>query len=308
MTDTNVANAPNSGNGVSAIAAIIGGPKNEITGKPEGPLAKIKEFFMELKESLHSPKEAFEVFEKNLVFLKSFGVAVLIILAIVNYLSYKNVGLISEKPGLFAAESAVFGISGVVPFLMLCFLRNGGRFDSKQVATFSVALFVVFFILNYILEMGGLYAATFYHQSKEQEEAEAKAVSAMEANMSYMDKLKASLSKTSNVVMLLVFGSALICMLVAAFFVQDLKPSYVRLPGMNPYVVFAVEMLLFGVMSAVPIYFMAANRNALSAHTTKEFFMITLKFCAMHCILQASGFYTYLFTGAHYTCDKQKTG
>jgi len=312
MTDitngANSSNSSNNANGVSAISAIIGGPKNEITGKSEGPIAKIMEFFTELKESLHSPKEAFEIFEKNLVFLKSFGVAVLIILAIVNYLSYKNVGLISEKPGLFAAESAVFGLSGVVPFLMLCFLRNGGRFDSKQVATFSVALFVVFFILNYILEMGGLYAATFYEQSKEQEEAEAKAASAMEANMSYSDKFKASLSKTSNVVMLLVFGSALICMIVAAFFVQDLKPAYVRLPGVNPYIVFVVEMILFGVISAVPIYFMASNRKALSAHTTVEFFMITLKFCAMHCVLQASGFYTYLFSGAHYTGDKQKTG
>ena len=311
MTDMNVVNAPNapnSGNGVSAIASIIGGPKNEITGKAEGPLAKIKEFFMELKEALHSPKEAFEIFEKNLVFLKSFGVAVLIILAIVNYLSYKNVGLISEKPGLFAAESAVFGLSGVIPFLMLCFLRNDGRFDTKQVATFSVALFVVFFILNYILEMGGLYAATFYEQTKEQEESVKKAKEIEDANMSYSDKFKTSLSKTSNVVMILVFGSALICMLVAAFFVRDLKPAYVRLPGVNPYIVFVVEMLLFGLISAVPIYLMAANRKALSAHTTVEFLMITLKFCAMHCVLQASGFYTYLFSGTHYAGEKQKTG
>jgi hypothetical protein len=303
---TNNSNVAASGG--NAVASILGGPKNEITGKAEGPIAKVMEFFTELKEALHSPKEAFEVFEKNLVFLKSFGVAVLIILAIVNYVSYKNVGLISEKPGLFAAESAVFGISGVIPFLMLCFLRNNGRFDHKQVATFSVALFVVFFILNYILEMGGFYAATFYEQSKEREEAEARAREIEEANMSYMDKFKASLSKTSNVIMLLVFGSSLICMLVAAFFVQDLKPAYVRLQGINPYVVFVVEMLLFGLISAVPIYFMAANRKALSAHTTVEFLMITLKFCAMHCVLQAAGFYTYLFTGTHYIGDKQKTG
>jgi hypothetical protein len=266
----------------------------------KGPIERLKEFFSELKNSFNNPVTAFEVFESNLVFLKSFGVSLLILLAIVNYLSYKNVGLISEKPGLFAAESAVFGLSGVVPFVMLCFLR-GGRFDTKQIATFSVVLFVVFFILNYVLEMGGLYAATFYEQTEEKAKAEEEARKIEEANMSYMDKLKSSLSKTSNIVLLIVFGSSIICMLFAAACVKDLRPEYARFKGVSPYIIFAVEMLLFGVISAVPIFFMASNRNALSSHTTKEFLLITAKFAALHCVLQASGFYTYLFTGSHFT-------
>jgi len=287
---------------LAATSSILGGPKDELTGKDEGPVAKLKEFFAELKDSFtKGGKGAFEVFEKNLVFLKSFGVAVLIILAIVNYLSYKNVGLISEKPGLFAAESAVFGISGVIPFLLLWFLRNKkADFDAKKIATFSVVLFVVFFILNYILEMGGLYAATFYTQTKEQEEAAKKAKEIEQTNMSYSDKFMTSLGKTSNVVMLIIFGSSLLCMLAAAVCVKDLRPEYSRMAGVNPYIIFFVEMLLFGVISAVPIFFMASNRNALSEHTVKEFLMITVKFCALHCILQASGFYTYLFKGEYF--------
>jgi len=56
-------------------------------------------------------------------------------------------------------------------------------------------------------------------------------------------------------------------------------------------------MILFGVISAVPVFFMASNRGVLSKNTTKEFLLIVLKFSLLHCVLQLSGFYRYLFTG-----------
>ena len=279
---------------ISDIA--VSGPENPITGKDEGVLSKLMKIINEFKGSISNPHFAFEVFEKNLLFLKSFGLAILIILAIVNYYSYKNVGLISKKPGLFTLESGVFGLSGVVPFVMLCYLRNGGHFTNKQVLHYSVAMFIVFFLLNYVLEMGGLYSATFYDKTESNKKAE-DAISANEASLSYSDKFMNSLGRTSNVVMILIFISSFIMMLFSASMVKDFKPSYVRMTNLNPYSIFVVEMLLFGIISAVPVFFMASNRGALSNHTVKEFSLIVLKFAALHCILQASGFYTYMFTG-----------
>jgi hypothetical protein len=274
----------------------LSGPENPITGKDEGIFSKLMKIINDFKDSLSNPHIAFEVFEKNLLFLKSFGLSILIILAIVNYYSYKNVGLISEKPGLFAFESGVFGLSGVIPFVMLCYLRNGGHFTNTQVIHYSIAMFIVFFLLNYVLEMGGLYSATFYDKTESNKNAE-NIVSENEANLSYSDKFLKSLTRTSNVVMLLIFVSSFIMMLFSAAMVKDLKPSYVKMTNINPYGIFVIEMLLFGIISAVPIFFMASNRGALSNHTIKEFLLIVLKFSALHCILQASGFYAYIFTG-----------
>ena len=281
---------------LKSISAIAISDKDVTTGKDEGVLNKITQIWNDLKKSISKPGAAFEIFEKNLLFLKSFGVAILIILALVNYYTYKDVGLISKKPGLFALESGVFGLSGVVPFVMLCFLRNKGQFTPQQIATFSVALFVVFFILNYVLEMGGIYAATFYEETEANLLAR-KSVEANEGNLSYTEKVTKSINRTSDIVLLLVFLSSFLVMCFSASFVKDFKPQYVILKEVNPYAVFFVEMILFGVMSAVPIFFMASNREALSTHTTKEFLLIVLKFAALHCLLQASGFYTYIFTG-----------
>jgi hypothetical protein len=80
-------------------------------------------------------------------------------------------------------------------------------------------------------------------------------------------------------------------------FVRDVSPDYVSLQSLSPYLVFGLEMILFGVISAVPVFFMAHNRGVLSGNTTKEFLLIVVKFSLLHCLLQLSGFYRYLFTG-----------
>lgn len=283
---------------VQAVTSIVGtGPENPDTGKDEGVFSKIKQIFNDLINAMNNKEYAFDVFEKNLLFLKSFGFALLIILAIVNYVSYKDVGLISQKPGLFAAESAVFGLAGAVPFAILCYLRNKDYFNNKQVAVYSVAIFILFFIVNYILELDGLYAATFYEQTAEQEKAAEAAEVEEEHTLSYTSKLAKSLGKTSGIVVLIIFAVSMLCLIFAAVFVKDFSPSYIRFTGINQSIVFFIEMLIFGVISAVPIFFMASNRKALSSSTWKEFGLITVKFAALHCLLQASGFYTYIFTG-----------
>jgi riboflavin transporter FmnP len=145
-------------------------------------------------------------------------------------------------------------------------------------------------VLNYLLEVGGLYAATFY-------ESDEKVKKDPEEDISYSAKLNKSVSTSSNIIIIGMVVGSLIALLFAASFVKDFSPEYVRLKSVPTPIMFGIEMILFGVISAVPIYFMAFNRDALSAHTTKEFLMITVKFAVLHCVLQASGFYRYMFTG-----------
>lgn len=271
----------------STVAGIIGGGPS--AAKEESIVEKVKDFFMDIHKSMQNPKNAFEVFEKNLVFLKGFFLVFFIILAIVNYSKHSDIGLISKKPGLFALESFIFGASAVVPFLLMCYLRNENMYSAKSITIISCVLCVSFFVLNYLLEVGGLYAATFY-------ESEEKAKKEPEED-SYSTKLNKSVSTSSNIIVIGMIVGSLIALLFAASFVKDFSPEYVRLKSVPTPVMFGIEMILFGVISAVPIYFMAFNRDALSAHTTKEFLMITVKFAVLHCVLQASGFYRYMFTG-----------
>ena len=84
-------------------------------------------------------------------------------------------------------------------------------------------------------------------------------------------------------------------MLFASLFVRDINPGYTKFNNLPKPLIFLFEAGIFGALSAVPIFFMASNRNALSKHTTVEFGLITLKFVLLHCLLQFSGFYTHTF-------------
>jgi hypothetical protein len=276
---------------------VIKGPEED--GRDEGFFSKVKEIINDLGDSMRNKKYAFEVFEKNLLFLKSFGIVFLIILAIVNYVTYKNTGLVSQKPLLFFAESCVFGISGVVPFLLLCMLRNNNYFNNKQILNASIAIFLVFFSANYLLEISGIYPVIFKSENLNNSKDNTKDNSNDNKEDDYSFKeLKNSLGSTSDIVLIFIFAASVFSLFFATAFVKDTSPEYTNFKDLSPLLVFIIEMLLFGIISAVPIFFMASNRNVLSGDTTKEFIIIVFKFSLLHSLLQLSGFYKYLFTGS----------
>ena len=280
----------------SAISELLlSGPKDD-SGKDESIFSKIKEAFSDISVSMKNKDMAFDVFEKNFLFLKGFFLVFFIILAVVNYMSYKNVGLISTKPGLFAAESAVFGLSGVVPFLMICYLRNQ-VYTTQQIVYISIALFIAFFILNYLLELSGVYAATFYPKTEKELAAE-RQEALINGDLSYTSKLTSSVNKTSDIIIAGFIVGSLAALLFSAFCVKDFSPVYSKFGNITSngtLAIFLTEMLLFGIISAVPIFFMASNRDELSKNTAKEFGLIVVKFVILHCVLQVSGFYRHMF-------------
>jgi len=273
---------------------VVKGPEEE--GKDEGVVSKIKSVLEDLKDAMSNKHYAFEVFEKNFLFLKSFGLAFLVILAVVNYVYYKNTGMISKKPLIFFAESCVFGFSGVLPFLLLCFLRNNNYFNKNQILNSSIALFLVFFGLNYLLEMSGIYPVLFKKDENNTNNNTNNDTNKDDEDYNFGD-LKKSLGTTSEVILLIIFVVSIFTLFFATAFVRDTSTNYSRFQDTSSLLVFGVEMILFGVISAVPIFFMASNRGVLSSDTTKEFLLIVVKFSLLHVLLQLSGFYTYLFTG-----------
>ena len=64
---------------------------------------------------------------------------------------------------------------------------------------------------------------------------------------------------------------------------------------LGSYGTFTIEMLVFGIVSSVPLFLMARNREDLNTGTVKEFFLSTIKFSVLFYILQYSSFWGDLF-------------
>ena len=271
--------------------------KTIITDGPDGTntglFAEIQQYFKDFLVTMKGKGYAYGIFEKNLFFLKALGIIFIIVLAIVNYSLYKDPGLVKKEPGTFFIESIIFAVGGLLPFLLVCYLRNT-IYSFEQVVKMSIVVFIVFFILNYLLELSGFYSWTFKTSPpKSDEEKDCEKVVSDE--MSYSDKIGKSLGRTTEILMIALVTGSFFALIFSTFFVMNTTPTYTRTGGMSTLLVFLIEMILFGVISAVPIFLMAKNRDDLSVKTTAEFFIIFGKFICLHCLLQISGFYNNAF-------------
>ena len=269
---------------IAPIGNVLGGGGGGEEAKEQGIVERIKDWATDLKKSWESPAVATEVFEKNIIFLKGFVGIFFIILALVNYFTFRDIGMASKRGWMFFFESVLFGMSGVLPFLLLCGLRTN-FFSNSKLISYSIALFLVFFSLNYVLEVGGFYAFTFY--------SEEPALSPVhDSEKSYTDKFYESLGRSSIIMVAITIIGCLLMLLACSVLARNTDPQYKEWTSALPSAaVFVIEMFLFGAISAAPIYFMAYNRKELSKKTTKEFFIITAKFAILHCLFQLSGFY-----------------
>lgn len=241
--------------------------------------------------------------------------------------------LIQDQSKQFALESFVFAICSVVPFWMLLLFRNGGHISTAESIKMSIKLFVLFFVLNYILEMSGLWSVLFHYNDPEAEN-ENNSTSSTSSSTSptsmptsttaptssptytpspteqvtsyqtYVEEVKEDFAYAASSYVALVFGASILFMLISALRVHDVEPNYVMFrndqgwsKSLKSIGLFLVEMFLFGVISAIPIYLMARNRRRFSSSTNTEFWIITAKFAAIHLFLQISGTYNWWFNG-----------
>jgi hypothetical protein len=171
----------------------------------------------------------------------------------------------------------------------------------------SIVLFIVMFAINYLLEISGFYAWSFdVTDINEKDKDNLKD----DTNPSSSEKLGKTVSRTSEIVMIGIIVGSLVALLFSSFFVMNLSPDYVHLTGLPTGVLFFIEMLLFGFISAIPIFIVSYNRKkyendkenekqidppVFTKTTIIEFFVIIIKFALLHCLLQISGLYKSVF-------------
>lgn len=265
----------------------------------------IKKFLTDIWKATQNKKSAIKLFEHNLLWIKVFGFILIIAIAIINYKKTKNAGLITSNPGIFVAESTVYALTGVFSFLLLVFLRNN-VYSTEKIVIIAIVLFVIFFLLNFLLELSGFYAYAFgtspyppYTPNSPAPIAPSPPSPILDnSNTSALSNFLDTLKTGSSWTFLVAFVICIIVVVFSIFFIRDYDPMY-KFGQDMPIVrgiIFFFEALLFGSLSAVPIYFMSSNRKDLDPKQTSiEFAIITLKFAGLHSIMQLSGFYNKTF-------------
>ncbi len=290
-----------------AISTVVtAGPEN-VLGKDVGLFADIKQYFVDFINTMKSDNYAFNVFEKNLLFLKAFALIAITIMAGISFYYYRNTGLIKKQPYVFACESFIFALSALLPFLMVCYLRNQ-KYNVNQITMISIVLFIVMFAINYLLEISGFYAWSFDVTDINEKDKDKNLKD--DTNPSSSEKLGKTVSRTSEIVIIGMILGSVIALLFSSFFVMNLSPDYVHLTSLPTGVLFFLEMLLFGFISAIPIFIVSYNRKkyendkenqtqidppVFTKTTIIEFFVIIIKFALLHCLLQISGLYKSVF-------------
>lgn len=290
-----------------AISTVVtAGPEN-VLGKDVGLFADIKQYFVDFINTMKSDNYAFNVFEKNLLFLKAFALIAISLMAGISFYYYRNTGLIKKQPYVFACESFIFALSALLPFLMVCYLRNQ-KYNVSQITMISIVLFIVMFAINYLLEISGFYAWSFDVTDINEKDDKDKNLKD-DTNPSSSEKLGKTVSRTSEIVIIGMILGSIIALLFSSLFVMNLSPDYVHLTSLPTGVLFFLEMLLFGFISAIPIFIVSYNRKkyendkdqkqidppVFTKTTIIEFFVIVIKFSLLHCLLQISGLYKSVF-------------
>lgn len=247
-----------------------------------------------------STKEySYQFFENNLVMIKVALLLGLILLMIVNLSTGPGYsGIMAKKSGLFVAETVVFGLSAVVPLVFMYFVRAKEGWDLGTLGLYSFLAFAVFAVMNVFIELTGMWTYMFKKvEPEDAADAKVSAECAVHADR-HRSQFEVALVKSVKVVGMLLVGGLLLALVIAGLRVGDFNPGFFfkdnvtgPLLTFSTVGMFLLEMGVFAVSSAAPVYLMASNRDALSAHTHSEFGLVVLKFCILHILLQSSGFY-----------------
>lgn len=268
-----------------------------------GLLGQMKVQLQHAKDAIMNRDKAFDWFYTNFKFLKGFGILFLCMMAYANwYLHSKSTQVIKDNSTEFLIESMLFGLSGVLPFLMLIYLRDNGHMSTFSIVFTCLLLFLLFVGLNYVLEICGLWGLGFGYSKKSEDEEDKKEDKKEDDKKDTpkpfsKDEFQESYVYASGAYMTFIFVAVAVIMVLCLPLTRVFDPEYVELTNIPKPILFLIEALLFGMMSAVPVYLMAYNRGKFTSHTTKEFAIITLKFFILHIVLQISGCYKYWFRG-----------
>jgi hypothetical protein len=221
-----------------------------------------------------------ESFDSTLIYLKVTFLILFIVMSIGNgYTDY-----IRSKPFSFTIESIIYGILGAIPFLYMEEHRKSPSAEKHYLKIFLV-LFLVYAIFNVLLELSGAYYFLYENHATAKNQPKAPALPTKEDTI--YNNIVNSIFYTITIILLyMIFTMIIISFRVHNFDIAVYKDHF--------YSSFTQEILIFGLLNALPFFFIAYNREGHHFNlkrNTIEVILIFIKFVILHLMLQGSGYY-----------------
>lgn len=259
---------------------------------------------------LKDPHFAADEFEKYLKYAKGLFAVLIIIMAIVNHDTdfMKKSPKGQNAPGLFFFyETLLFAFCGAFGFAFIGAMRSSETDILKKIDwKFAGILFVVFAVLNVILQLSGILTIALPKEKDAiAEEEYLKALEEMTSKKPHMEQVMDGVKTSVFVLLGLVFFGLIVVLFVIAGTLRDtVVPAYGASIFSAKGYKFWIEAVVFGLAASLNFFASARWRTGevdWSADSVEVALLFT-KFFILHIMLQLSGVYNHIiFPPANHT-------
>lgn len=227
-----------------------------------------------------------ESFDSELVILKVIFILLFIVCAVVN----KYLDFIKSHPITFAIETAIYGVSGSIPFLYMEAYRKD-PYEKKHYLFMFIVMFLLYSFFNVIFEIGGIYS--WLYEEDEEEDVKSKEVHETKPKETKHKLIYDGLINSIFLTIFLILTYMIILLFLSTFKVFDFNITEYK---NNFYLAFIFETIIFSLFNSIPFFLVAYNREGSKFNLNKnaiEVGLIFAKFVIFHLLLQGSGFYKH---------------
>lgn len=244
-----------------------------------------------------SSDEATHVFHRNLIGLKITFLVIVLLAAVYNQYIYRKQDGKTHilKDAKFWIECLVVGLSMSLSTLLLIMTRDKNLIGSsginwKPIIVKCLSLGVVFFVLNILFELSGLYAP--YYESENEELKDPETGKPVSPNKRAKTSFTDAIFTIVVIVIFIVLANMLWSMVVA----HDTTTNYNFGLERYKWLTAPVEAILFAAIGAAPLFLIASNRSGkVTTKTAGEFGLFTAKYAIVYLGLQLSGTFSEWF-------------
>jgi Na+-driven multidrug efflux pump len=218
-------------------------------------------------------------FENSLLVIKLFIFLVLIVASVINKdLTFAEKSNLNDNKYIirFIIENIIVGLACAAPFMYMKWMR-----DNQNATVFNMAILFIFSfffmsLINILFQFSGFYS--YIYGIKKVPEPQ--------------DSIKKGLIQSVLISNAIVIGVLIFQILFVSLMIKNTDiPAY----GNNVIFWFIVEIIIFGIINALPTLLVSYNRiNNINMSSLEIFGIAFVIFSIIHSVFQISGFYKHI--------------
>jgi hypothetical protein len=218
-------------------------------------------------------------FENSLLVIKLFIFLLLIVASVINKdITFAENSTLTDNKYIirFIIENIVIGLACAAPFMYMKWMR-----DYQNATVFNMAILFIFsfffmVLINNLFQFSGFYS--YIYGIKKAAEPQ--------------DSIKKGLIQSVLISNAIVIGVLIFQIIFISLMIKDTDiPAY----GNNVIFWFIVEIVIFGIINALPTLLVSFNRvNSINMSSVEIFGISFVIFSIIHSVFQISGFYKHI--------------